>query len=136
MSSDHETERGSVTAADTCRGRRVQVALIPAGAFTPNVALKPAQLGRAGIGIVASYRAGSRVARVARLKNCRVEVLLSFTSASVANLQFEARNDSARFPGREVVVVEWLRDAKRRTFYRYAPARQRYVKYRTSFSSV
>jgi hypothetical protein len=136
VSSDHKTERGRITATDTCAGRRVVVALIPSGKFTPNVALKPAQLGRAAVGITADYRGGPRIARVVRLRNCRLQILLSFSSPTTASIQLEARNDSARYPGREVVVVEGLRDARRRTFFRYAPARQRYLKYRTSFTEA
>jgi hypothetical protein len=136
VSSDHKVERGSITARDTCAGRRVTVALIPAGKFTPRIALKPAQLGRAAVGVAADYRGGPRVARVARLRNCRLQVLLAFSSTSGASVNLEARNDSTRFPGREVVVVEGLRDAARRTYFRWAPARQRYLKYRTEFSAV
>jgi hypothetical protein len=136
VSSDHKVERGSVTATDRCGGRRFTVAVIPAGKYTPRIALRPAQLGRAAVGVVADYRGGPRVARVGRLRNCRLQVLLSFSSASGASVNLEARSDSASFPGREVVVVEGLRDAARRTFFRWAPARQRYVKYRTEFSAV
>jgi hypothetical protein len=136
VSSDHKLERGSITARDTCGGRRVQVALVPAGKYTPALALRPAQLGRAAVGVVADYRDGSHLARVVRLRSCRAQVLLSFSTPAAASLQLEARNDSARFPGREVVAVEGLRDAARRTFFRWAPVRQRYVKYKTTFSVV
>jgi hypothetical protein len=136
VSSDHKQERGSITATDTCGGRRAIVALVPAGPFTPELALRPAQLGRPAVGLTASYRGGPRVARVARLRSCRLQVLLSFSSTAAAKIELEARNDSARYPGREVVVVEGLRDAARRTFFRWAPARQRYLRYRTNFSAV
>jgi hypothetical protein len=136
VSSDHQFERGSVTARDTCGGNRVTAALIPAGRFTPRLALRPAQLGRAGVGFLAEHRGGPRLAAVARLRNCRPQVLLSFSSAAAATVELDARNYAARFPGREVVVVEGLRDGARRTFFRWAPARQRYVKFRTSFSAA
>lgn len=136
VSSDHKYERGSVTASDTCDGRRVQVPLVRAGPFTPNIDLKPAQLGRAAAGTAGAYRDGLRVARVVRLRNCRLQVLLSFSSRAAVSVRFEARDDSARYPGREVVVIEGLRDAARRIFFRWLPSRQRYVRYRTMFSSA
>ena len=123
-------------AIDTCRGPTRAIPLIPAGKFTPRVALTPRQLGRPGIGFVAEYRGGPRVARVARLRSCRLQVLLSFSSVAAAKIELETRNDSARYPGREVVVVEGLRDAARRTSFLWAPARQRYLRYRTTFSAV
>lgn len=100
------------------------------------MALRPAQLGRPGVGVVADHRGGPRVARVARLRSCRLQVLLSFSSTSGASVNLETRNDSASYPGREVVVVEGLRDAARRHFFRWVAVRQRYVKYRTEFSAV
>jgi hypothetical protein len=136
VSSDHKQERGSITARDTCAGRRRQVALVPAGRFTPTLALRPAQLGRAAVGVVADYREGSHLAQVVRLRSCRVQVLLSFRTPAAASLKLETRNDSARFPGREVVAVEGLRDAARSTFFRWVPASGRYVKYKTTFSAV
>ena len=136
VSSDHKLERGSITARDTCGGRRRQIALIPAGTYTPTLALRPAALGRPAVGVVADYRDGSHLARVVRLRGCRVQILLSFRSEAAASVQLESRNDSARYPGREVVAVEGLRDAARRHFFRWVPASQRYVKYRTEFSAV
>ena len=136
VSSDHKTERGSITATDRCGGRRVTVALIRSGRFTPRIALRPAQLGRAAVGVAADYNGGPRLARVVRLRNCRLQVLLAFSSTSGASVNLEAQNDSTRYPGREVVVVEGLRDAARRTYFRWVPARQRYLKYRTSFTAV
>ena len=136
VSSDHKLERGSITARDACGSRRVRVALIPAGRYTPLLALRPATLGRPAVGVVADYRDGSHLARVVRLRGCRVQILLSFRSEAAASVQLESRNDSARYPGREVVAVEGLRDAARRHFFRWVPARGRYVKYRTSFSVV
>ena len=136
VSSDHKVEQGSVTATDTCSGRRIVVALIPAGKFTPRIALRPSQLGRAAVGFTADHRGGPRVARVVRLRSCRLQVLLAFSSASGASVNLEVDDDSSRFAGREVVVVEGLRDAARRHFFRWAPLRQSYVKYRTEFSAV
>ena len=136
VSADHRTERGTVYATDRCAARRVRVALIPAGMFRPRFALRPTHLARAAVGFLADYRGGPRVARVVRLRNCRTQVLLAFSSPVAAKLELEARNHTARYPGREVVVVEGLRDAARRHYFRYAPARARYVKYRTTFSAA
>jgi hypothetical protein len=147
VSSDHRFEEGRMQAEDTCHGTTFRVAIVRPGRFMPGkFKAGPKELGRPGVAITVNYhRAGEFVARVVRLIGCRLDLPFDYSSKRppvapplgrrVAAVDLLVADDSPRFRGRELVLVErYTQSTVRRTYFRYVPERRRYGSYRTVLS--
>jgi hypothetical protein len=147
VSSDHKFEEGRMQAEDTCHGATFRIALVRPGRFMPRkFKVGPKELGRPGVAITVNYlRAGELVARVVQLKGCRLDLPFDYSSKrppappppgrQVAGVDLLVTDDSTRYRGRELVLVErYTQSRVRRTFFRYVPEKGRYGSYRTVLS--
>jgi hypothetical protein len=158
VSSDHNFERAEIAAIDRCGGRERRYELAaPGRSIDREGILGQRALGRPAVAFSMLYRDGHSVARVVQLRSRRAGAcptpvwLLAYSSQNplypapqgyrIRAVRVEAGEHSTAYAGKELLLTEeyWSPEMNpvrklRRTYFRYAAAKRRYVPYRTELS--
>lgn len=155
VSSDHSVQHAEIAAVDRCGGRERRYQLAAPGSFMSRDAIRGASaLGRPGVLFTMTYPDRHEIARVVQLRRKRKGacptpvVLLSYSSArptypppegySVRDAKAEPGEYSSAYAGDEILLTEEYTSPRmnpirvlRKTYFRYAAAKRRYVAYDT-----
>lgn len=157
VSSDHRQERADITAFDRCNGREVSHKLVRTGKrLSVGDIYGPRALGRPAVLFAVGYGGRTAVGRVMGLRlrrgqSCPSPYTHFAYSTSrpprapppglfVRNFSLVPRNDSARYPGPELRLLEFYGPStgdavsKRETLFRFRNGR--YVAYRSRLSAA
>jgi hypothetical protein len=152
---DHENQWADVTAYDKCNAKELRYKLAPTGRRVSFGDIRgPSSLGRRAVLFTMAYGGRNAVARVIGLRlrsgqTCPTPYTFFAYSTSrppkqppaglfARNFYLLPRNDSARYPGPELFLLEFYGPnagdlvSKRETYFRYRNGR--YVSYRSKLS--
>jgi hypothetical protein len=158
VSSDHSLERAEIAVVDKCAGRVRRYGLAPPGrSMDREGILGLRELGRPAVLFSIVYPDRREIARVVQLRAkrrgaCpRPAAIFDYSSArppypapeglSIRDAMLAPGEHSTVYAGRELLLTEEYAGPRgnpirmlRRTYYRYAPAKRRYVAYHTEVS--